>query len=73
MLPHPVDGDTFASRAAEASVHIIPGSKFFAGTDERLRAQARRYVRLSYSFATLAQIDEGMHRLARIYKSQIAA
>jgi 2-aminoadipate transaminase len=73
MLPHPVDGDTFASRAAEASVHIIPGSKFFAGADEGLRAQARRYVRLSYSFATLAQIDEGMHRLARIYQSQIAA
>ena len=73
MLPPQVNGDTFALHAAEAGVHIIPGSKFFAGGDECLRAQAHRYVRLSYSFATVAQIDEGMLRLASIYQSQIAA
>jgi 2-aminoadipate transaminase len=72
-LPPAVDGDELARRAHEAGVHVIPGTRFFAGTDEQLRAQGRRHLRLSYSYATLEQIEEGIRRLARIYESQSAA
>jgi 2-aminoadipate transaminase len=72
-LPGEMDGNVLASRAADAGVHIIPGMKFFAGTDERLRAGARHHVRLSYSYATFEQIDDGIERLARIYESLSAA
>jgi DNA-binding transcriptional MocR family regulator len=53
-------------------VNIIPGTKFFAGTDPVLSASARHHVRLSYSFASLTQIDTGMSRLARVYESLLA-
>jgi 2-aminoadipate transaminase len=72
-LPPHMNGDTLAIRAARAGVNIIPGSKFFAGSDERLRLAGRNHVRLAYSFATLEQIDEGLRRLARVYASQLAA
>jgi 2-aminoadipate transaminase len=69
-LPENVDGDALARAAEAAGVHIIPGTKFFAGTGpgsagERVRA--RNHIRLSYSYATFAQIDEGIRRLARVY------
>jgi 2-aminoadipate transaminase len=72
-LPAHMDGDTLAAQAARARVNILPGTRFFVGADEKLRAQARNHVRLSYSFATLEQIDEGLRRLAHIYQSQLAA
>lgn len=72
-LPTQVSGTALAAQAAKAGVNIIPGSQFFAGSDEQLRAQARNHIRLSYSFATLEQIDEGLRRLAHIYQSQLAA
>jgi 2-aminoadipate transaminase len=74
-LPAHVDGDAFAARAAEAGVNLIPGSKFYAdaGSFPRNRGAARNHVRLSYSFATLEQIDEGVGRLGRIYAASQAA
>jgi len=68
-LPANVNSDVLASRAEEVAVHIIPGSRFFPSEDETTLARARRYVRLSYSFATLDQIDEGLKRLGPIYRS----
>jgi len=71
-LPESVDSDVFARRAEDTAVHIIPGSKFFPNADPQTLARAKRHLRLSYSFATLEQIDEGLRRLAPIYRSLAA-
>ncbi|MGH8185548.1 MAG: aminotransferase class I/II-fold pyridoxal phosphate-dependent enzyme, partial [Steroidobacteraceae bacterium] len=70
-LPPDVDGDALAKRAAEVGVNVIPGSKFYAGS--RKSAERGNHIRLSYSFASLEQIDLGLHRLADVYREQIAA
>ena len=70
-LPSDVDGDAFAARAAAAGVNLIPGSKFFAGSGvshPSNRVPPRNHIRLSYSYATPEQIDEGLRRLAAIYR-----
>lgn len=69
-LPPHVDGDVIARRAAEVGVNIIPGSRFYAGARRRTPCN---YIRLSYSFATLGQIDTGVRRLADVLREQIAA
>lgn len=69
-LPPHVDGDGFAARAAAAGVNIIAGSKFFATPGRAWPANMpapRNHVRLSYSYATVAQIGEGVKRLAAVY------
>lgn len=70
-LPEGTDGDAFAARAAAAGVNLIPGSKFFAvgGGFPANAAAPRHHVRLSYSYATPAQIDEGVRRLAAVYEA----
>jgi 2-aminoadipate transaminase len=70
-LPAHVDGDQVAQCAAALGVNIIPGSRFFA-RDPR-RGTTCNYIRLSYSFATLEQIDAGVRRLADVVREQIAA
>lgn len=75
-LPAQVDGDELARRAAAAGVNVIPGSRFFARASDMPGPKPgvpRNSVRLSYSFATLEQIDEGVQRLASAYRTQIAA
>ena len=70
-LPDDINGDDFAARAAAVGVNIIPGSKFFAGNGARGAdnpGPPRNHVRLSYSYATPEQIDEGMRRLAAIFR-----
>ena len=64
-LPEGMDGDAFAARAAAAGVNFIPGSKFFAGDAD----VPRNHIRLSYSYATPEQIDEGLGRLAAVYEA----
>ena len=70
-LPGHVDGDQLAAGAAALSVNLIPGSKFFAGTGSfpGNAGPARNHIRLSYSYATPEQIDEGVARLAMAYRS----
>ncbi|MDT9600327.1 aminotransferase-like domain-containing protein [Sphingosinicella rhizophila] len=70
-LPPQMDGDAFAAQAAAAGVNLIAGSKFFAsagGAFPRNMISPKNHVRLSYSYATPEQIDEGVSRLARIYE-----
>lgn len=73
-LPPAVDGDELAKRAAQRGVNLIPGSKFFAGQDgyPRNRDARRNAVRLSYSYASPEQIDEGVERLGEAYASMVA-
>lgn len=70
-LPSHMDGDAMARRAAEVGVNIIPGSRFYAGAVGR--GAPCNYLRLSYSFATLEQIDTGVRRLGDVFREQIAA
>jgi 2-aminoadipate transaminase len=74
-LPPSMDGDAFAARAAQAGVNLIPGSKFYAegGAYPKNRGAEKNHVRLSYSFATLEEIDEGLRRLGAIYSEAQAA
>lgn len=70
-LPADVDGDALAARAAQAGVNLIAGSKFFAGAANPFpsnRKVPRNHIRLSYSYATPEQIDEGVRRLAAVYE-----
>jgi 2-aminoadipate transaminase len=58
-LPDVGRAPDFTARAAAAGVTFVPGTEFFlpgAGGD--------RATRLAYSFATAAEIDEGVARLA---------
>lgn len=73
-LPANVDGDALAKAAAQDGVNVIPGSKFFAGQGgypANLRP-GRDHIRLSYSYATLDQIDEGVRRLGQAYRALAA-
>lgn len=63
-LPQEIDGDELAKRGLALGVHVIAGSKFFAGP-----GFPRNHVRLAYSHATPEEIDEGVKRLARAYAS----
>ena len=68
-LPADMDGDELARRAAAQGVNIIPASKFFARMDGYPSNQGprRNAVRLSYSYADLAEIDAGVERLGAVY------
>ncbi len=75
-FPEDVDGDALARRAAAAGVNVIAGTRFFAPAYDpsgRRRTPPRNHLRLSYSYATLEQIDAGVARLAAALRSQVAA
>ncbi len=65
-LPAAVDGDLLAQRAAAAGVHLIAGSRFFAVQDDHT---PRNHIRLSFSYTTPAQIDDGIQRLGIVYRA----
>ena len=65
-LPANVDGDALTRRASEAGVTVLAGSKFFARSDV---GHPRNHVRLAYSHANLDEIDEGIRRLAREFRT----
>lgn len=74
-LPAGMNGDAVAREAARVGVNIIPGSKFFVqpgAAPWREQALPRDHIRLSYSFATVEQIDEGVRRLATVCRDQAA-
>jgi 2-aminoadipate transaminase len=56
-LPENVDGSELLPRAAEAGVTFVPGADF-GGTPSS--------ARLAFSFVSIAEIDEGVRRLARL-------
>jgi 2-aminoadipate transaminase len=73
-LPAHIDGDELARRAAARGVNIIPGTKFFARQEgyPSNHGPRRNAVRLSYSYASPAEIDEGVERLGEAYASMAA-
>lgn len=68
-LPPAVDADRLAARAFQEKVGIIPGSKFYAGAGPKGLGAPTNNVRLSYSHAEPEEIEEGVRRLARAYRS----
>ena len=68
-LPEAVDGDLLAEQGAAAGVHLIAGSRFFAVRDEHT---PRNHIRLSFSYTTPAQIDDGVQRLGAVYRKMTA-
>ena len=65
-LPDRMDGNEVARRAADKSVNVLAGSKFFAGPAGESRNDT---MRLAYSHATLQEIDDGIGRLSQIVHS----
>jgi len=67
-LPAGMDGTALLARSIETEkVAFVPGQAFFAD-----RAGANT-LRLSYSCATEAMIDEGIKRLGRLVKAEMPA
>ncbi len=60
-LPEGVDAAALAPQAMARGVAYVPGQPFFAPG-----ADGRRYLRLSYSYVAVEQIDEGLRRLATV-------
>ncbi len=59
-LPDGVDSGVVAAEAADAGVAVVPGGPFFL--DER----GQGHLRVCFSRATIAEIDEGVRRLAAV-------
>ena len=71
-LPVGVSGDDLESAAAREGVILHAGSEFYAKPDQSYPANywpPASHIRLAYSFASPEQIDEGVTRLARAYRS----
>lgn len=65
-LPEHIDGDLLATRAHDAGVHLIAGSRFFVAQSF---AAPRNHIRLSFSYTTPEQIKEGVRRLGAVYRA----
>jgi DNA-binding transcriptional MocR family regulator len=59
-LPEDVDGGRLLDRAVREGVAFVPGSAFY------FDGRGRNRMRLSYSLASEAQIEDGIARLARL-------
>jgi 2-aminoadipate transaminase len=69
-FPVQTDTDALAKLALTEGAVVLPGSKFFARCATGSTAGIPgNYMRLAYSHATPAEIDEGISRLARAYRS----
>ena len=65
-LPPGVRGETLLAEASEDGVTFVPGSEFY------LDAGGEEAVRLAFSYATAAEIDEGVARLGRLVREASA-
>jgi 2-aminoadipate transaminase len=71
-LPANASGDELARRAASMGVTVYPGSKFYAAQTAGFPMNARPeldHIRLTFSYAGLPDIEEGVRRLAAAWGS----
>jgi 2-aminoadipate transaminase len=66
-LPEPIDSDAMIARAVENGVIYVAGEAFF------VEAGPRNLVRLAFSAASHDNIREGIGRLARTVREELAA
>ena len=64
-LPEDQNSEQFFTKALERKVAYIPGSKFYPDGQEKYNG-----LRLNFSFPTLAQIEDGIKRLAEVFESK---
>jgi DNA-binding transcriptional MocR family regulator len=64
-LPEPLDAAALGEQARRAGVAFVPGAGFFTG------GRGARTARLSYSFPSVAEIDEGARRLAALIRQGV--
>jgi 2-aminoadipate transaminase len=60
-LPEHLDSTAMAPAAMDAGIAYVPGQPFFAPTQD-----GRRYLRLSYSYVALHDVEEGVRRLGDV-------
>ena len=61
--------NAIARSAIEGGVTVLPGSKFFASSDV---PHPKNHLRIAYSHATPAEIDDGIRRLATAFRTVMA-
>ncbi len=66
-LPDDLDTERLLSEAVEEGVAYVPGAGFHAD------GGVRNAMRLNFSFPSPAEIEEGIHRLARLVKRHLPA
>jgi 2-aminoadipate transaminase len=67
-LPEGMDSTAMAAAALDAGIAYVPGRPFFEpGRD------GRRYLRLSFSYVALEDVDEGVRRLGGVIAAQRGA
>jgi 2-aminoadipate transaminase len=81
-LPALIDSDAMINRAVEKGVIYVAGEAFFVSPDRESRSTAnqqadndpgRNIIRLSFSAPSAARIQEGISRLARTVREELAA
>jgi len=70
-LPEGKDGDLLTAKACAADINIFKGSLFFANAPvfPENRTVPKNFIRLSYSYATFDEIDEGVRVIGEIYRA----
>jgi len=66
-LPHGIDTEDMFPRAIERNVAYVPGSAFYVD------GGGQNTMRLCYSVVDEEEIEEGIKRLARVVKEELAA
>jgi 2-aminoadipate transaminase len=66
-LPEHLDSTAMAPAAMDAGIAYVPGQPFFAPTQD-----GRRYLRLSYSYVALDDVEEGVRRLGEVIAAAVA-
>jgi 2-aminoadipate transaminase len=66
-LPEHLDSTAMVHAAMAAGIAYVPGQPFFAPTQD-----GRRYLRLSYSYVALDDVEEGVRRLGDVIAAAVA-
>ena len=66
-LPHGLDADQMVARAVQNGVIYVSGDAFF------VNGSGREFIRLSFSAPSPERIEEGVRRLARTIREELAA
>jgi 2-aminoadipate transaminase len=65
-LPEPIDTKAMLARALEAGVAYVPGTAFYPR-----KRDGRASMRLNFSYAPVADIDEGVRRLGSVVGDEL--
>lgn len=69
-FPSYIDGDELTTRAREAGVNVLSGSRCYARSEA---GHPKNHIRLAFSHAGVDEIDEGIRRLKSAFRSMAAS